>query len=408
MTCRFCKVELTHVFCDLGLSPPSNSFLSKEELSMPENIYPLKVFVCHKCFLVQVDEVKKATEIFSKDYVYFSSMSRTWLSHSRRYVEQMIAKYNVNKASHVIEIASNDGYLLQYFKLQGISVLGIEPTSSTAIVARGKGIETREEFFGIDLAVKLRNEGKCADLLLGNNVLAHVPDINDFVAGLAIALKEEGIITMEFPHLLKLVERNQFDTIYHEHFSYLSFITVKHIFNQHKLELFNVEELYTHGGSLRIFAKHVGALQNPVDLSVSQMLQKEKLAGLETLDYYKGFETNVLKVKKEFISFLDSSRSAEKKIAGYGAAAKGNTLLNFCGIKAAEIEFVVDVAPSKQGMFLPGSHIPVVSEERIRIYRPDYIIIFPWNLKDEIMEQLGYIREWGGEFVLLIPQLQIL
>ena len=407
MNCRSCKNELKHVFIDLGNSPPSNSYLTKVQLNEPESFFPLKIFVCEKCFLVQVDEYKKAADIFDSEYAYFSSMSKSWLEHSKKYTQKMMTDFGVNNQSQVIEIASNDGYLLQYFKEKGVNVLGIEPTSSTAKVAREKGIETLEVFFGVDFANKLAKEDKKADLLLGNNVLAHVPDINDFVNGLQIALKPEGIVTMEFPHLLQLVKNNQFDTIYHEHFSYLSFYTVKNIFEKFNLEMFHVEEIPTHGGSLRIFAKQKTARLNPVRDTVKEMLDKESEEGINTLEFYKHFDEKAAKVKIDFVEFLLKAKKEHKKVAAYGAAAKGNTLLNFCGIKNDWIDFVVDAAPSKQGKYLPGSHIPVVTEVEIKKLKPDYIIIFPWNIKDEIVQQLSYIKEWGGSFVTAIPNLKI-
>ncbi len=406
MNCRFCKNELKHVFIDLGNSPPSNSFLTPAQLNVPESFFPLKIFVCEKCFLVQVDEYKKAAEIFDSEYAYFSSVSRSWLEHSKKYTEKMISEFGINYQSQVIEIASNDGYLLQYFKEKGIPVLGIEPTESTANAAKAKGIESIGEFFGERLASQLSNEGRKADLLLGNNVLAHVPDINDFVKGLQIALKADGIITMEFPHLLQLVKNNQFDTIYHEHFSYLSFTTVKRIFEKHNLEMFHVEELPTHGGSLRIFAKQKTSALNPVRSTVNALLVKEDQAGINGLEFYKGFDKNAAKVKLDFLEFLIHAKKEGKKIAAYGAAAKGSTMLNFCGIKNDWIEYVVDGAASKQGKYMPASHIPIVNEVKIKEHKPDYIIILPWNIKEEIMNQLSYVKGWGCIFVTVIPDLQ--
>ncbi|HEY1039546.1 MAG TPA: class I SAM-dependent methyltransferase [Bacteroidia bacterium] len=408
MKCRFCANELKHVFVDLGNSPPSNSYLTTAQLNEPENYFPLKIMVCDSCYLVQVDEHKKAEEIFNSDYAYFSSVSSSWLAHSKMYTQKMISEFGINAGSLVIEIASNDGYLLQYFKEAGVNVLGIEPTASTAKVAKEKGIETIERFFGVELAEELVAGKRKADLLLGNNVLAHVPDINDFVQGLEIALASDGIVTMEFPHLLQLVANNQFDTIYHEHFSYLSFTTVRSVFEKHGMEMFHVEELSTHGGSLRIFAKKKSSAVHPVRESVQLMLAKEQHAGINSLAYYQEFDKKVAKVKLDFFDFLIRARKENKRIAAYGAAAKGNTLLNYCGIKNDWIEYVVDAAKSKQGKFLPGSHIPVVSEERIKESKPDYIIIFPWNIKDEITSNLSYIRDWGGKFVTVISKLEII
>jgi len=407
MNCRFCKETLKQEFVDLVNSPPSNSYLAAGELNEPEIYYPLKIYVCNKCFLVQIDEYKKAGDIFSKDYAYFSSFSSSWLAHSKRYTLEMIERFGFNSDSLVVEIASNDGYLLQYFKEKGVRVLGIEPTESTARVARDKGIETITEFFGVEFANKLANASRKADLLLGNNVLAHVPDINDFVNGMKLALKPQGVITMEFPHLLQLIWNNQFDTIYHEHFSYLSFTTVLRIFAFHGLTIFDVQELPTHGGSLRIFARHSEDAEKKIEPSVESLLEKERDAGITKLDFYKGFQEKVDKVKIDFLSFLIDQKNSGKKIIAYGAAAKGNTLLNYCGIRKGLIEFVVDASPYKQGKFLPGSHIPIVKEEEIEKLKPDYVIILPWNIKDEVMEQLKYIRNWNGRFVTAIPKLDI-
>lgn len=407
MNCRFCQNPLTHQFIDLVNSPPSNSFLKAEQLNEPEIFFPLVVFVCEKCFLVQIDEYKKADEIFSSDYVYFSSFSKSWLEHSQKYVEMMCARFGYDADSQVVEIASNDGYLLQYFQQKGVPVLGIEPTLNTAQAARAKGIETRVEFFGKDLARKLTEENRRADLILGNNVLAHVPDINDFVAGLKIALKPSGVVTMEFPHLLQLVENNQFDTIYHEHFSYLSFHTVRQIFAAHGLEMFDVEELSTHGGSLRVFAGHAEDETKAETENVQNLLAKERNAGLLNLDYYAKFQAAADKVKVDLLDFLIKQKRAGKTVAAYGAAAKGNTLLNYCGVKKDFVEFVVDASPHKQGRFLPASHIPVVDESFIKREKPDFVIILPWNIKEEIISQLNYIREWNGKFVVAIPALEI-
>jgi len=408
MQCRFCKTELEHVFIDLINSPASNSFLTAGQLNEPEVFYPLKVYTCSNCRLVQVDEYKKSDAIFNSDYVYFSSFSRTWLEHSRKYTDQMVDRFGYDSRSLVIEIASNDGYLLQYFKQKDIPVLGIEPTANTAEVAIGKGIATVTDFFGVRLAKKLAAEGRKADLLLGNNVLAHVPDIVDFVAGMKILLKEDGVITMEFPHLQQLVDNNQFDTIYHEHFSYLSFTTVQKIFGSQGLELFDVEELPTHGGSLRIFARHQQYMALPVTSRVAALLDKEDAAGMNTLGYYDHFQQKALRVKLELSAFLIRQKEEGRKVAAYGAAAKGNTLLNYCGIKGDLINFVVDANPHKQGKWLPASHIPVVAEDVLRQQRPDYVLILPWNLREEIVRQLEYIREWDGKFVVPISHLQII
>jgi len=407
MNCRFCQNRLSREFVDLVNSPPSNSYLRREQLSEPEMFYPLRVFVCEKCLLVQIDEFKKADEIFDENYAYFSSFSKSWLEHSKNYVEMMCGRFGFDENSQVIEIASNDGYLLQFFQQKNVPVLGIEPSLSTAKAARGKGIESWTEFFGIELAQKLVEENRRADLLLGNNVLAHVPNINDFVAGLKIALKPNGVITMEFPHLLQLVENNQFDTIYHEHFSYLSLHTAQKIFARHDLTIFDVEEIPTHGGSLRIFAKQAEneSLENTAN--VEKLLAKEKEFGLLDLDYYANFQPKADRVKYDFLAFLIEQKRLGKKIAAYGAAAKGNTLLNYCGIKNDLIDFVVDASPHKQNLFLPASHIPIVDESFIKKEKPDFIVVLPWNIKEEIFSQLDYIRDWSGKFVVAIPKLEI-
>jgi 2-polyprenyl-3-methyl-5-hydroxy-6-metoxy-1,4-benzoquinol methylase len=408
MNCRFCKESLKIKFVDLTNCPPSNAFLTFDQLNEPENYYPLAIYVCGKCYLVQVDEYKKAKEIFNNDYVYFSSYSKSWVEHARQYVENMVNRFHFNEDSFVIEIASNDGYLLQHFKTKGVPVLGIEPTNNTANVAVLKGIPTITEYFSTDFAHKLKNKRKKGNLLIGNNVLAHVPDINDFVEGLKVALRKSGVVTMEFPHLLRLVEYCQFDTIYHEHYSYLSFTTVKKIFESHALEMFDVEETPTHGGSLRIFAKHKRDSDKIISPNVNAMLEKELEAGITSPEFYQNFQQRVDNIKYQALTFLIDQKKLNKKVIAYGAAAKGNTLLNYAGIKGDDlIQFVVDAAPSKQGKYLPGSHIPVYDELKIKEYRPDFIVILPWNLKDEITEQLYYVREWGCQFVVFIPAIQI-
>jgi hypothetical protein len=385
MQCRFCKKELTNVFIDLVNAPASNSFLRKEQLDEPETFYPLRVYTCSNCFLVQVDEYKKSAAIFNNDYVYFSSYSTSWLKHARDYTSMMVERFGLESKSQVIELASNDGYLLQYFKERDIPVLGIEPTANTAKVAIDKGISTIIDFFGVRLAKELVKKNIKADLLLGNNVLAHVPDIVDFVRGMKIILSDKGIITMEFPHLMQLVNHNQFDTIYHEHFSYLSFHTTKKIFEACGLDLFDVEEIPTHGGSLRIFAKHVEDFNKEISPRVDALIQKELKNGMNSLAYYDNFQEKVLRAKIDLLEFLIQKKRGNKKVAAYGAAAKGNTLLNYCGIKNDLISFVVDANPHKQNRFLP----------------------LPWNLKEEIMDQISYIRNWNGQFVIPIPELQI-
>ena len=408
MECRFCKHHVTTEFADLVNSPASNSYLTAEQLNEPEVFYPLKVMVCEKCFLVQVDEYKKSSDIFNSEYAYFSSFSTSWLAHSKKYTEMMIARFGYNENSLVAEVASNDGYLLQYFKEKNVPVLGIEPTANTAAVAISKGIPSVVDFFGVRLAKQLVGEGKKADLLLGNNVLAHVPDIMDFVGGMNVILKDNGVITMEFPHLYQLVLNNQFDTIYHEHFSYLSFTTVSKIFEANNLVMFDVEEVPTHGGSLRIFAKHKNDSSKAISENVANMLKKEKDAGMLNIDYYKNFQVKIEGIKNDLLEFLLQQKRAGKKVAAYGAAAKGNTLLNYCGIKNDMISFVVDANPAKQNKFMPASHIPIVTEERIKNDKPDYIIILPWNIKDEIVKQLDYVKTWGCKFVVPIPKLQVL
>jgi 2-polyprenyl-3-methyl-5-hydroxy-6-metoxy-1,4-benzoquinol methylase len=406
MKCRFCNNELKHKCIDLVSSPPSNSFLSKNQLNEPETFYPLKLWVCDKCWLVQIDEFKNATEIFDNEYAYFSSYSKSWLEHSKKYVDMISRKLQLDSDSYAIEIASNDGYLLQYFQEKQIPCLGIEPTSNTAKVAKEKGIDVVEEFFGVSLAKQLNEQGKKADLILGNNVLAHVPDINDFVAGLKIILGPQGIVTMEFPHFMRLVEFNQFDTIYHEHFSYLSLIAVERIFLGHGLEIFDVEELVTHGGSLRIYAKHREDESRVVTTRLKELEKEEISRGIQKLSYYESFQKAADQVKFGVLSFLVEQKKNGKKVVAYGAAAKGNTLLNYCGVKKDLIPFVVDASPHKQGKYLPGSHIPVVSESEIHEIKPDYIIILPWNIKDEVVSQLAYVRDWGGKFVVAIPKVE--
>jgi len=408
MICRFCKHDVKTEFADLVNSPASNSYLTRQQLDEPEVYYPLKVMVCEKCFLVQVDEYKKSADIFNHDYAYFSSYSTSWLAHCKRYTEMMTERFGYNSQSLVAEIASNDGYLLQYFKEKNVPVLGIEPTANTAAVAIGKGIDTVVDFFGVRLAKDLAQKGKKADLLLGNNVLAHVPDIMDFVGGMQVLLKDNGVITMEFPHLYQLVLNNQFDTIYHEHFSYLSFSTVKQIFEANGLQMFDVEEIPTHGGSLRIFARHAADSSKPVSERVGALLQKEKEAGMLSMDYYRNFQVKMETIKLDVLDFLVKQKRAGKKVAAYGAAAKGNTLLNYCGVKNDLIEFVVDANPAKQNKYLPASHIPVLTEASIKSQKPDYILILPWNIKDEITKQLSYVKEWGCRFVVPIPHLQVL
>lgn len=405
MKCRFCSASLEQMFVSLGATPLSNSYLTVEDLGKAESFYPLEAYVCPKCFLVQLNEYESPERIFS-DYSYFSSYSESWLKHAAEYADRMVELYGIGPKSFVVEVASNDGYLLQYFMAKNVNVLGIEPARNVAGAALRKGVPTVSAFFGSALARRLASEGK-ADLLLGNNVLAHVPDLNDFVEGLKIMLKPGGVITMEFPHLMRLVEGVQFDTIYHEHFSYFSLMTVERIFAAHGLTVFDVEELATHGGSLRIHATHSpGAM--PVSGRVHEMRRLEENRGYADIGFYRGFGEKVKRAKREILAFLVKAKNEGKTIAGYGAPAKGNTLLNYCGIKTDFIDYTVDRNPRKQNKFLPGSRIPVEAPERIRHTRPDYLFILPWNLKDEIIRQMSFIREWGGRFVVPMPEVRVI
>ncbi|MBC16637.1 MAG: SAM-dependent methyltransferase [Desulfovibrio sp.] len=406
MNCRHCDTPLRDVFIDLFHQPPSNSFLSSSQLDEPEVYYPLKIFVCSECFLVQVAEYKKSEDIFSDDYVYYSSYSTSWVEHAKQYVDMATSRFGLGADSQVVEIASNDGYLLQWFVQAGIPCLGIEPTGGTADAADEKGVHSVREFFGSELASRLVEQGKQADLLLGNNVLAHVPDINDFVSGLKIALMQGGTITMEFPHLANLVRLNQFDTIYHEHYSYLSLLSVQRIFQENGLTIFDVEHLPTHGGSLRIFACHEEEARE-VKRAVVDCLEDELAQGAGTIDYYTGFQQKADLIKRELLAFLMDQKREGKTVAAYGAAAKGNTLLNYCGARTDLISFCVDASPHKQGRYMPGSHIPVLSPEALREEKPDFVLILPWNIKEEIMKQHHYINEWGGRFVAAIPELVV-
>lgn len=407
MNCRFCNTKLDVEFIDLVASPPSNSFLKKEQLHDSEIYYPLNAYACSKCLLVQIDEYKNNEEIFNADYAYFSSYSTSWLKHCEHYVGMIIERLRLSEKSHVIEIASNDGYLLQYFKKENIPCLGIEPTNNTAEIAKQKGVETIVDFFNSKLANDLIKNNRGADLIIGNNVLAHDPKLNDLVEGLRIALNKEGVINMEFPHIMQLIMHNQFDTIYHEHFSYFSLYTIIQIFKAHKLDIFDVEELSTHGGSLRIYAKHEDNTKLHISDNIKTILNKENKLKLHTIEGYKHFQKNADKVKYELLKFLISCKEQNLKVAAYGAAAKGNTLINYCGIKADLISYVVDASPAKQNKFLPGSRIPVVDESVLKKSKPDYVIILPWNLRDEIIAQLDYINAWNGTFVIPIPKLEI-
>jgi 2-polyprenyl-3-methyl-5-hydroxy-6-metoxy-1,4-benzoquinol methylase len=405
--CRFCKAGLQHTFVDLGMSPLSNSYLKLDQLNQAEKFYPLHTYVCEQCLLVQLEEFESPDHIFS-DYAYFSSYSDSWLEHAKKYTDLMIDRFSLNKSGLVIEIASNDGYLLQFFQEQNIPVLGIEPAANVAQVAESKGIPTLVKFFGVQTAQELFDRGKSSDLLLGNNVLAHVPDINDFVAGMKIILKPEGVLTMEFPHLWQLINQNQFDTIYHEHFSYFSFTTVEKIFACHGITLFDVEELSTHGGSLRIYGMHEHNQKFIVSDRVRLIKEKEHQAGLDKVDTYLQFSNQVMSTKRKLLSFLIELKNNGKTIVGYGAPAKGNTLLNYCGIRTDLLEYTCDRSPHKQGLFLPGTHIPIYHPDKIAETKPDYVLILPWNLKDEIYSQLSYIREWGGKFIVPIPEVEVL
>lgn len=404
--CRFCKSELRHTFVDLGMSPLCESYLRPEQLNQMEPFYPLHVFVCEKCFLVQLEEFVSPDTIFA-EYAYFSSYSDSWLEHCRRYTEQMLDRFRLNGDSLVVEVASNDGYLLQYFVQQNIPVLGIEPAANVAKVAQEKNVPTLVKFFGKQLAAQLASEGKQADLLVGNNVLAQVPDLCDFVAGMKILLKPKGVLTLEFPHLLRLMEENQFDTIYHEHFSYFSFLAAQKILGAYGLVLFDVEELPTHGGSLRIFGRHSEDDSKPISPRVVELSTREEVVGLKRLDSYCSFAENVKKTKRRLLECLIGAKQARKSIVGYGAPGKGNTLLNYCGVGTDFLDYTVDRNPFKHGRFTPGTHIPIYSPERIFETRPDYVLILPWNLKNEIMQQMAGVREWGGKFIVPIPEAMV-
>ncbi|WP_291571671.1 class I SAM-dependent methyltransferase [Clostridium sp. UBA4548] len=404
--CRFCGTELKDTFVNLGMSPLSNSYIKYENLKRKENYYPLHAYVCSKCFLVQLEEFESPENIFS-DYAYFSSYSNSWLKHVEEYVDMMAKRLKLNTNSTVVEIASNDGYLLQFFKGKNIPVLGIEPAKNVALESEAKGINTIKDFFGLRLAEDLKSNKVEADLLIANNVLAHVPNINDFVAGMKKILKSTGVITIEFPHLLRLIKENQFDTIYHEHYSYLSLITVTRVLEKHGLVIFDVEEVPTHGGSLRIYAKHFEDSAKELNNNVATILNEEIEFGLDDLNTYKAFSKRVENIKRNILSFLIKCKSEGKQIVGYGAPAKGNTLLNYCGIGVDFLDYTVDKSPHKQGLRLPGSHIPIYSPSKIMETKPDYVVILPWNIKEEIVEQMGIIKKWNGKFVTLIPNIEV-
>lgn len=404
--CRFCARPLQHTFANLGMSPLANSYIKPTQLNQVERFYPLHALVCDGCFLVQLQEFESPEAIFG-DYAYFSSFSDSFLQHAKAYVEMAVDRFRLNSKSQVVEIASNDGYLLQYFVEKGVPVLGIEPASNVAEVAMKRGIPSLVKFFGTRTALEMKEEGRQADLLIGNNVLAHVPNLNDFVAGIKMALKPEGLVTMEFPHLVRLMEDGLFDTIYHEHFSYFSFSTVEQVFAKHGLVLFDVEEVPTHGGSLRIFGRHAAHGALPIGLRVTELRQREKDLHLDRLETYLSFSGRVTQVKRNLLRFLIDAKDAGKTIVAYGAPAKGNTLLNYCGIRTDFIDYTMDRSPHKQGQCLPGSHIPILSPDAVKGTKPDYLLILAWNLKDEIMEQMRCIREWGGRFVIPLPDVTV-
>jgi len=404
--CRFCGTPLRHTFADLGMSPLANSYVPVAKANAMEPFYPLHAYVCTSCWLVQLQMYETGEHIFS-DYAYFSSFSDSWLAHAKAYTEKMRERFGLDTKSLVVEIASNDGYLLQYFKGAGVPVLGVEPAANCAEAAVAKGVPSIVKFFGEKTARELATEGNQADLLLGNNVLAHVPDLNDFVKGMKIVLKSTGVITMEFPHLQRLVDECQFDTIYHEHFSYFSFVTVEQVFAKHGITLFDVDELPTHGGSLRIYGRHTEDATKPVSDRVVELRDRETRLGYKGIELYKTFAERVMATKRDILQFMIDAKRQGKTIVGYGAPAKGNTLLNYCGIRTDMVSYTVDRSPHKQGSFLPGTRIPIYAPEKIRETKPDYVFILPWNLKDEVMQQMAHIRDWGGKFVIPIPSVTV-
>lgn len=408
MNCRHCETPLITPFLDLGHAPPSNAYLTADALKQAEITFPLKLLVCDACHLVQTEDYAGSEALFTEDYAYFSSYSTSWLGHARAYVEDMVNRFNLNSESLVVEIAANDGYLLQYVKQKDIPCYGVEPTKSTATAAKSKGLEIVEDFFGVDLAKNLVQQNKQADLMAANNVLAHVPNINDFVAGFTTLLKPSGVATFEFPHLLNMVRENQFDTVYHEHFSYLSLTTVQEIFEHNELTIFDVEELPTHGGSLRVYAQKTDTGKHEMSERVSTLLEKEENEGITQPNFYKTFQMQAESVKNDLLRFLLNAKENGKTVVGYGAAAKGNTLLNFAGVKPDLLPYIVDRNPAKQNKFMPGSHIPILNEQQLKNDKPNFVIILPWNLKEEVIKQLAYIREWGGEFVVAVPRLEVL
>ena len=407
MKCRHCNTNLTYTFVDLGSSPPSNSYLTHETIKKAEKWYPLKTLVCEKCWLVQTEDFVGTEEMFSEDYAYFSSFSKSWLDHAEKYIDLMIDRYKLSAQSNIVEVAANDGYLLQFAKERKVPCYGIEPTHSTAMAAKEKGVEVIEDFFGVELANNLKNQGRQADVMVANNVLGHVPNINDFIQGFSILLNKNGVATFEFPHLLNLVIKKQFDTIYHEHYSYLSLIAVKKIFEANGLHIFDIDELPTHGGSLRIYAQRDNMKHYKVSDAVHDVYKKEIQHGVNTLDFYKDFQIKSEEIKFNLLSFLIEARSKGENVIAYGAAAKGNTIMNFSGIHSDLISCVVDKNPNKSGKFMPGSRIPIVDESIIKEKKPEYVMILPWNLKDEVEGQLSYIRDWKGRFVVAVPELQV-
>ena len=404
--CRFCGEPLTDTVVDLGMSPLCESYVRVEELNAMERFYPLHVYVCRSCWLVQLEQYVSADHIFT-EYAYFSSYSDSWVQHAKAYTERMIARFGLGERSQVIELASNDGYLLQWFVKAGVPAMGVEPAANVAAAAEKRGVPTLVRFFGVELAKELAAQGRRADLLLGNNVLAQVPDLNDFVAGMKIALADRGVLTMEFPHLMRLMDENQFDTIYHEHFSYFSLLTTQRIFARHGLTLCDVEEIPTHGGSLRVYARHTEDGSKPVAPSVAALLGREEAFGLTRVERYRAFTAQVEETKRALLDVLIGLKRQGKRVAGYGAPGKGNTLLNYCGIRTDFLDFTVDRSTYKQGRYLPGTHIPILAPDEIEKRRPDYVLVLPWNFRDEIMSQMAGIREWGGQFIIPIPSAKI-
>jgi SAM-dependent methyltransferase len=404
--CRFCGTELKYKFADLGMSPLANAYLNEDQLYKMEPYYPLSAYVCEKCFLVQLHMYEPPHNIFT-DYAYFSSFSETWMQHCSTYSKMIVERFGIDQSSMVVEIGSNDGYLLQYFVRRGIPVLGIDPARNIYRTAEERGVPTLVEFFNRNLAIHLVQERRYADLIIGNNVLAHVPELNDFISGMSVLLKPDGIITMEFPHLMQLIEKNQFDTIYHEHYPYFSFTTVEKIFNKQGLKIFDVEELRTHGGSIRIYATHSNGSVHVTTGRVAELKNREDRFGLNNMQTYTGYKDNVDKTKRRLLEFIIALKSHSNTLVGYGAPAKGNTLLNYCGIGTDMLDYTVDISPYKQGLYLPGTHIPIYHPEKLRETKPDYVLILAWNLKEEIMKQISYISDWNGKCIIPIPEITV-